>query len=234
MPNLSEFNLAIFFNGREGGTLVTICSVVFLSICFLWLARSLLYFTPRFIFNKSAIKINYIKLYPFILFLMAWLFFHEQRLSLILLLSLYFLFSYLLAIIDCHTMYLPDVLIFPLLVFGIIYNLVIPFGNIMLSIYGIFGGYLFLWFLAGTMQWFNKRRQMGDGDIKLIAAYGAWLGVLKLPQLLVGAAFCGIIHYLYYYCRNRQRTAAIPFGPSIVLSALYWQLIEPYYPWISD
>lgn len=234
MPNLAELNFAFFFNDREGPSLVTICSVISLSICFLWLSRLLLYFTPRFLFNKFAIKVNYIKLFPFILFFIIWLFFHEQRLSLILLLSLYFLFSYLLAIIDYHTMYLPDVLVFPLLVFGIIYNLVIPLGNIMLSIYGIFGGYLFLWFLAGTMQWFNKRRQLGDGDIKLIAAYGAWLGVLKLPQLLVGAAFCGIIHYLYYYWRNRQRTAAIPFGPSIVLSALYWQLIDPYYPWFSD
>lgn len=233
MLNSVAINLSHFFNLSEGRTLVIICTIVFLSICFSMLSYYFLCKIPAFLFNKPAIKFNYIGLFLLFLLIITWLFIHEQKLSLIFPLIIFFLFSYSLAVIDFKIMYLPDVLIFPLLAVGVVFNFLNPFGNIMLSIYGMFGGYLFLKFIAGTMQWANKQRQLGEGDIKLIAAYGAWVGVLKLPQLLVGATLCGIIHYLYSYWRDGQHKAAIPFGPSIVVSALYFQFIESYYPWIS-
>jgi len=74
------------------------------------------------------------------------------------------------------------------------------------------------------------REGLGNGDVKLIAAISAWLGVEQLPALIILSSVFGIILYLFFLRSNMRRsidednsdspTSYIPFGPAISLSAM--------------
>ena len=54
----------------------------------------------------------------------------------------------------------------------------------------------------------------GGGDIKILAAIGAWLGLTNIPYVIIlSCIIFGISCFI-----NKKRAGA--FGPSIVLSAL--------------
>ena len=82
------------------------------------------------------------------------------------------------------------------------------------------------------------REGLGWGDVKLLAAIGAFLGflpgswfVLMFGSLL--GSFVGITHLL-----ATRRRAYLPFGPSLALSAIAYVLfgdsiIETYFPTLA-
>ncbi|MEI9751325.1 prepilin peptidase [Moellerella wisconsensis] len=189
----------------------------------------LLHQIPQRLFSMPTINVSYKYLFLIFFIFIGWVLWYEKNSITLFFLTFFFLLSMTLAIIDIKLLLLPDILTFPLLWGGLIFQLLIPQGNIALGIYGVLAGYLSMLFISSMMSWHYQQPQLGHGDLKLIAAYGAWLGVLKLPYLLLGAAVCGIIHYLWLFFRSQRRSAAIPFGPSIVLSGCYWLLIDAYW-----
>ena len=62
---------------------------------------------------------------------------------------------------------------------------------------------------------------MGEGDVKLAAALGLWLGVeqgiLCLLLAFVSGALCGCILVVLKYKNSKQ---ALPFGPYLAMSAI--------------
>ena len=54
-------------------------------------------------------------------------------------------------------------------------------------------GYLFLWAIYWLFKWLRGIEGIGFGDLKLLAALGAWMGWAALPQVVLFAAVTGAI-----------------------------------------
>ena len=81
--------------------------------------------------------------------------------------------------------------------------------------------------------YFASRGGMGDGDVKMAAALGVWLGVEQgLACLLLAFVGGGAVGLLLLACGERRRM--IPFGPFLCAAAAmayFWgrELVEWYW-----
>ena len=126
-----------------------------------------------------------------------------------------FLWILLLAAeVDYRTFFLADILTVPLLILGFVATAFgYGFVNVYESAWGAVVGY-FLPIVVSLLIVVWKKDAFGGGDIKLLAALGAWLGVVALLKVIVLASVLGIIYA--WVCRQRM----IAFGPMIVLSGI--------------
>ncbi|VWD53852.1 peptidase A24 [Burkholderia lata] len=116
--------------------------------------------------------------------------------------------------IDIRTGYLPDSMTLPLLWAGLVLNLGGTFTSLRSAVIGAMAGYLFLWSIYWLFKWLRGIEGIGFGDLKLLAALGAWLGWAALPQVVLFAAVTGAIVGLIATWRGRMRfEEPIPFGP---------------------
>ena len=69
---------------------------------------------------------------------------------------------------------------------------------------------------------------LGAGDAKLLAAAGAWLGILPLPYVIATAGVIGIGVVLTRAAAARGRlNHPVPFGPALALAFFIWRLLLP-------
>lgn len=124
-----------------------------------------------------------------------------------------------LALIDAEHMLLPDSLTLPLLWLGLAFQLTggtVPLAD---AVIGCMAGYLSLWGVYWGFRLLTGREALGYGDFKLLAALGAWLGWMVLPQLLLAAALAGIaITLLTRLTHRRPLNRPLPFGPMLALA----------------
>jgi len=68
------------------------------------------------------------------------------------------------------------------------------------------------------------REGLGQGDAKLLAAAGAWLGAYALPQVILVAALAALLAAAALRLSGREIRAlsALPFGP--FLAVAIWAL----------
>lgn len=120
----------------------------------------------------------------------------------------------LLAEIDNRMFLLPDILTYPLLLIGLCFALFTGgFINITESVMAASLGYLLPVFASLFLVWKNPEA-FGGGDIKLLSAIGAWLGVSGLLFVIISAS----IGFGAYSLIRRQRSGA--FGPAIAIAAI--------------
>jgi leader peptidase (prepilin peptidase)/N-methyltransferase len=114
-----------------------------------------------------------------------------------------------LALIDLDHHLLPDSLTQPLLWTGL-GGAALGWTGTALStaFWGAAAGYLSLWLLATLFRWITGRVGMGQGDFKLFAALGAWLGWAALPPLLLLASTLGALVGLVMLWRRQRATAS--------------------------
>lgn len=134
-------------------------------------------------------------------------------------LAAYLFIAFLLAgtIIDAQTQWLPDNITLPLLWLGLLFASlsITPTGiSLTAAVWGCILGWSLLWSLAAGFKLFTGKHGMGGGDIKLLAALGAWLGPLALPTLLLAASVLGLIQALWLRWRHDQQ-GAFAFGPAL-------------------
>jgi leader peptidase (prepilin peptidase)/N-methyltransferase len=91
--------------------------------------------------------------------------------------------------------------------------------DIQSSLWGAVVGYLLLWSVAQIYGLIKKQQGMGQGDFKLLAALGAWLGWQNLGLLVLMASLLGIVHGISHKVRHPQADPHFPFGPSLCLAA---------------
>ncbi len=127
----------------------------------------------------------------------------------------------LLGLVDFQTKLLPDILTLPLMWLGMVIQLWPETRTVglELAVIGAVAGYLPLWLFAHLYKLIRGRDGLGMGDLKLLAAMGAWSGPFILPQVLLIAALLAIALFVFerVLCRS---TVGIheerPFGPAIV------------------
>ena len=130
-----------------------------------------------------------------------------------------------LAWIDCEHMVLPDALTLPLVLAGLGVTWLAAPSAIGDSALGALAGYLALRGLALGYRRLRGRDGLGEGDAKLLAASGAWLGWAALPRVVLIGAVAGLALAGVQAARGRRPhgATALPFGPCLALGTwLVW------------
>jgi leader peptidase (prepilin peptidase)/N-methyltransferase len=132
--------------------------------------------------------------------------------------------SIALALIDLDTRRLPNAIVLPALLAGIVLlgAAALLRGDLAaLAGAAIGGAALFALYLLLALV--SAGRGMGMGDVKLAAVLGLYLGFLGWGNLLVGAfaafLFGGLFGLALMLARRAGRKTAIPFGPWMILGA---------------
>lgn len=126
-----------------------------------------------------------------------------------------------LALIDWDTLLLPDSLTLGLVWAGLAvawWGWTIPLPD---AVAGAIAGYLSLWAVAAAFERLTGRVGMGEGDFKLLAALGAWLGPALLVAVVLVASLSGLLAGLVMKHRGTLREGEfVPFGPFLVAGGL--------------
>jgi leader peptidase (prepilin peptidase)/N-methyltransferase len=134
-----------------------------------------------------------------------------------------------LAWIDVRRLILPDVLTLPLIVAGLLAAAVLDPDSLAERALGAALGYLALRAVAWAYLRLRGREGLGQGDAKLLAAAGAWLGAVALPQIILVAALSALLvaAALRLSGRTMHAHSALPFGPFLALAIWALWLFGP-------
>ena len=126
-----------------------------------------------------------------------------------------------LAGIDWDTTLLPDSLTLPLLWAGLVASALGWTLPLPQSVWGAVAGYLSLWSVYGVFTLATGQEGMGQGDFKLLAALGAWLGWSMILPILLGASVLGALVGLAMKFSGALREGRyVPFGPFLAGSGI--------------
>jgi leader peptidase (prepilin peptidase)/N-methyltransferase len=119
--------------------------------------------------------------------------------------------------IDWEHFYLPDVLTLPLIVAGLGFAWLDAPDDLTDRSVGAIVGYLVFRLLALGYRLVRGREGLGQGDAKLLAAAGAWLGWTLLGDVVLLAALLGLGLALLARLRGvaLHGATALPFGPAL-------------------
>ena len=121
--------------------------------------------------------------------------------------------------IDFDTQLLPDRLTFPLAGLGLAVNSQGWFVSPMQSIWGLLFGFLSLWIVVKIFYLITKKHGMGQGDFKLLAVLGAWLGPLMLPLIILLSSLLGSIVGIILM-KKQGESRPFAFGPYIAIAGI--------------
>ncbi len=137
----------------------------------------------------------------------------------------------LIAWVDWETQYIFDVTSLPLLAAGLPAGWLFP--ELLESWWSPLAGagamYLGLVCAGQIGSWWAKREALGGGDIKLMAAVGAFLGAQHAWKALVLGVFLGLpLMLLHQRLRGAHWREPAPLGPGLCLGAALtaWNLLS--------
>lgn len=124
-----------------------------------------------------------------------------------------------MSVIDLDHYLLPDQLTLPLLWLGLLLSLFHLFTDPVSAIIGAAAGYSSLWLIATLFRLISGKVGMGNGDFKLLAMLGAWLGWQALPFIILFASVSGLLLGLgLILLKKHSRNTPIPFGPHLAFA----------------
>ncbi|RAU30047.1 A24 family peptidase [Enterobacter sp. ECC-175] len=143
-------------------------------------------------------------------------------------LLIYFSLSVLLVREDIRAGILPDKFLCPLLWSGLLYQLCIHPDFLASAVVGAMAGYLGFAAIYWGYRLMYRREGMGYGDVKYLAALGAWHGWCVLPALALVAALMAVLYLLVLSLRTAEKLTLknpLPFGPFLAAAGLCvgWQ-----------
>ncbi|WP_455871774.1 prepilin peptidase [Serratia proteamaculans] len=126
--------------------------------------------------------------------------------------------------IDLHTMLLPDRLTLPLLVFALLFA-ASGYGSVTLTSACIAAalGFGVPWLLSWLFRLLRGHEGMGMGDMKLLAALGAWLGPQTLLDVVAASTLLALGAALVLL--RVKPGVPFPFGPYPIIAAMIWLLL---------
>ena len=138
--------------------------------------------------------------------------------------------------VDFEHLIIPDRVTIGGIVAGFVLSGLVPamhgatsmLGSMIWSALGILIGGGTLWGLAIFGRFVFKKEAMGFGDVKLLAAIGAFLGTRAVLFTVLFSSLAGSIVGLSLVAfANRRLRSRIPYGPYIALAAVVWILWGP-------
>ncbi|MGE3919363.1 MAG: A24 family peptidase [Gammaproteobacteria bacterium] len=126
----------------------------------------------------------------------------------------------ILAAIDLKHWILPDRLTLSLLWIGLSVNAFHLFTNPQSAILGAILGFGLLWLINLLYYLWRNKDGIGQGDFKLLAALGAWIGFENIPMVLFISAILGSVIGLGLILINKRfhKQSALPFGPFLAFA----------------
>jgi len=150
--------------------------------------------------------------------LLAWRFPVSWELGSALLLSF---LLWVLAWIDLETGYLLDVLTKPGIALGLLMAALTQ--HFTDALIGACAGYAVFWVVAKLFLLCTGREGLGQGDFKLLAMLGAFLGWQALPFVIFLSSFVGaLIGSVYLLLTRNSMRAEIPYGPYLAVAGMVW------------
>ena len=129
--------------------------------------------------------------------------------------------------IDLEHMLLPDLITKPLLAITFVLSAIgigIPLPE---SIIGAVFGYGFLFSIMMAYKAYSGRDGMGYGDLKLLAIFGAILGLKGVTVVIMLSVMLGAAVSLPLMLKKSNRkNLEVPFGPPIIISGLACIIFE--------
>lgn len=195
---------------------------------------------------RARISIQYplVELLTGLLFAGVYLFIISHSLRLILI-PFYWYFCVtlvILSVIDGEFFILPDWLTYPLLILGFLLAALYPghlgsstIGSALLqALIGAAAGGLSLWLIGVLGKAAFKKEAMGLGDVKLMAAVGAWQGwQMVFLAIFLGALVAAVVGISGIIMKKAKWGARIPFGPFLAAGSLLtlffgWEILIWY------
>jgi leader peptidase (prepilin peptidase)/N-methyltransferase len=179
-------------------------------------------------FCKNPIDLQYfiVELISAISFVSIYYFFGLTLAALLLLiLSIFFIIIFF---IDLKHFIIPNELTFPLMIIGFFksfdpnLNQTI-FPNYINSLIGGVFGYLIIWLIIFFYKKVRKKEGMGLGDAKLLAVIGFWFGWFSIPFTIFMSSVVALIFVVPSLInKSRKMSSQIPFGPYIIIAAIFY------------
>ena len=123
-------------------------------------------------------------------------------------------FLSVLLVIDAQYWLLPDFFTIPLLLLGMFFALNCPKLGIQMGLVGASGGYILSVLSVFITGLFFKNPQFGGGDVKMLTALGAWIGILGLSYTLI----LSFLLFIVFNILPIQKKGA--YGPALATAAL--------------
>jgi len=135
--------------------------------------------------------------------------------------------------VDFEHMIIPDRVTLGGIAAGLVLSGVFPqlhgvtgsLGGLRASVYGILLGAGLLWTVGAFGKLLFKKEAMGLGDVKLLAAIGAFMGWRAvLFTVMLSALMGSLAGGLLILVGRHSLGSRIPYGPYLALAALIWIL----------
>lgn len=132
-----------------------------------------------------------------------------------------------LALADIRHLSLPDRLTLPLLWAGLLASAT-GLTNVSpaSAIFGAAAGFAFLWVLQEAYIRIKGVVGIGGGDLKLLAAIGAWVGIELVFLTAALAAIIGLVLFGVLALTGRFGDQHKPFGPMLAIAGC-WATLRP-------
>lgn len=125
--------------------------------------------------------------------------------------------------IDLDFQIIPDIISIPGTILSAIVSVFIFKSSILNTIIAILlGGGLF-YLIGKGYEMIKKREGLGGGDVKLMAMFGAYLGIKAVLFItFFGSLLGSIIGVFLMIFQKKESTYAIPFGPFLCFGAIIY------------
>ena len=135
-----------------------------------------------------------------------------------------------ITIIDCIHQLIPDEITLPLIWLGLLFNATVLETEVNLNqaVLGAILGYLSLWSVNWIFKMVRGKEGLGQGDFKLLASIGAWLGWQCLAATIILSSLTGAIVGIYMVTTlGKNKNHPIPFGPFLSAAAFIYIIWGP-------
>ena len=135
-----------------------------------------------------------------------------------------------ITIIDFKHQLIPDEITQPLIWLGLFFNATVLETEVNLNqaLLGAILGYLSLWSVNWIFKMVRGKEGLGQGDFKLLAAIGAWLGWQCLAATIILSSLIGATVGIYMVTiLGKNKNHPIPFGPYLSVAAFIFIIWGP-------
>lgn len=130
--------------------------------------------------------------------------------------------------VDWRKQIIPDLANLALFLFGIGQIIFLQESSLNTHLLGSLAGGLCMFVFRGVFFRVRGRHGLGMGDVKFMAAAGAWVGALSLPWVLLIASLAALSYVAIASAIQKgfDATARLAFGPFLAFGLFMSWLIE--------